>query len=477
MSNKENQKKIEWFQRLRLNSWEVEILIVGFMLVILFQIPNTLAIQLDIVKFSTSLESMQSLMYSGGQMLSLAVLRVCVHILMISFSLYIALRGFWVGILGLSSVYPKGINLQKLNYHEIFANKIKKYNFSDFIVKIDHICSSIFSFSFLLSFSFMSLIIFLYELILYVVIAAKISEITQELVFIDIILETILILFVLLGLFYFINYFLFGIFKKIKWKPFAIFFNWIDLFFKHATLIFFYEQLYFAIISNTKKRYFLAIIIVYSVFYSFSTSHRNEHYFFPSEFSENLMYYSYYQDQILERKEYDEHIYPTNPFINSDIITNNYLKLYIPYIPKINKSLMEFCPDINSINRNAVEINLDLIDGFETAWDNSIDNNIEYKQEVKQVVDCINNAYNISIDGEKIQNDFIFYVFSHQLLNIDTFFMLVPLNDFSNGKHVLHINQNFDGNAVLEVGTEHGSIEVEVDAFLDDVIPFYIARD
>ena len=47
MSNKENQKKIEWFQSLRLNSWEVEILIVGFMLVILFQIPNTLAIQLD----------------------------------------------------------------------------------------------------------------------------------------------------------------------------------------------------------------------------------------------------------------------------------------------------------------------------------------------------------------------------------------------------------------------------------------------
>ena len=478
MPNKENQKKIEWFHKLRLNSWEVEILIVGFMLVILFQIPNTLAIQSDIVAFSTSMESMQSLMYSGGQALSLGVLKVCVHILMISFSIYIALRGFWVGILGLSSVYPKGINLKKLNYHEIFSKQIKKYNFSDFIVKIDHICSSIFSFSFLLSFSFMSLIIFLYECILYLVLAAKISEATSELVFIDIILEIILILFALLGLFYFINYFLFGIFKKIKWKPFAIFFNWIDLFFKYATLVFFYEQLYYAIISNTKKRYFLAIIILYSIFYSFSTSHRNENYFFPNGYSSDLMSYYYYSDQWLERDNYDENIFPNYPFINSDIITSNYLKLYIPYNPKINKSLMKFCPDIVSINSDAADIKLDLVDGFGASWgDNSRKNDSKYEDEVQKVIDCINNAYIITINEEKIENDFIFYNFSHPLYNVDTFFMLIPLKDFNDGKHALYINQNFDGLLDIEAGLEHGSLEVETQSVIDDVIPFYIVRD
>ena len=37
--NKENHK-IEWFDKLRLNSWEVEILIVGFVLVMMLQIPS-----------------------------------------------------------------------------------------------------------------------------------------------------------------------------------------------------------------------------------------------------------------------------------------------------------------------------------------------------------------------------------------------------------------------------------------------------
>ena len=41
--NKETQDhKVEWFNKLRLNSWEVEILIVGFVLVMMLQIPNYL---------------------------------------------------------------------------------------------------------------------------------------------------------------------------------------------------------------------------------------------------------------------------------------------------------------------------------------------------------------------------------------------------------------------------------------------------
>ena len=32
----------EWFNKIRLNSWEVEILIVGFVLVMMLQIPTSL---------------------------------------------------------------------------------------------------------------------------------------------------------------------------------------------------------------------------------------------------------------------------------------------------------------------------------------------------------------------------------------------------------------------------------------------------
>ena len=43
----EKEKNIQrWFDKLRLNSWEVEILIVGFVLVILFQVPTTIKFEI-----------------------------------------------------------------------------------------------------------------------------------------------------------------------------------------------------------------------------------------------------------------------------------------------------------------------------------------------------------------------------------------------------------------------------------------------
>ena len=39
MPSKKSKNK-EWLQKLRFNSWELEILLVGFVLVILFQIPD-----------------------------------------------------------------------------------------------------------------------------------------------------------------------------------------------------------------------------------------------------------------------------------------------------------------------------------------------------------------------------------------------------------------------------------------------------
>ena len=48
MVKKKEHHKIEWFEKLRLNSWEVEILIVGFVLVILFQAPATIDFNIDV---------------------------------------------------------------------------------------------------------------------------------------------------------------------------------------------------------------------------------------------------------------------------------------------------------------------------------------------------------------------------------------------------------------------------------------------
>ena len=91
-------------------------------------------------------------------------------------TIYLGLRGFWVGILGLSSVYPDGINIKKLNFNDRFTNDLKKYNFIHFIINIDNICSSIFAFTFLLSFSIISLLILTFEILGVIIFGVMLSE-------------------------------------------------------------------------------------------------------------------------------------------------------------------------------------------------------------------------------------------------------------------------------------------------------------
>ena len=89
----------EWFNKIRLNSWEVEILIVGFVLVMMLQIPNSLDALYERIELSSSMSAaFEALAYFGKIMLIL-VMELCVYILITSFSIYLFLRGLWVGLI------------------------------------------------------------------------------------------------------------------------------------------------------------------------------------------------------------------------------------------------------------------------------------------------------------------------------------------------------------------------------------------
>ena len=448
----EKEKNIQrWFDKLRLNSWEVEILIVGFVLVILFQVPTTIKFEITKLLNSSSFKETSSFLYIGGQLLSLVSISISVNIIIFCLSVYLGFRGFWVGILGLSSVYPKGINVKNLNFSEKFTNQIEKYNFNNFIIKIDNICSSIFSFSFLLSFSIISFLIFCFELGMLGLFGATISEKYPNTA-LENITSILFFIFLLPGFIYFIDYFLFSIIKKIKWKPFAFCYYYIDRFYKYATLIFVYDHLYYTFISNVKRRIVFLILFSYTIITSFLDP-INERYFFPKANSKNLMQYHYYENQFLNIDKEDEESYPQNSFINSEVISSNYLKLYIPYIPIINNGLEDLCPDIMYI-----------------YYDDS-----EHDKE-DEVLNCINEAYNIFIDDMQIDSDFIFYFYSHRYINIQTFFMVVPLDKIENGKHILKINKNVKSSAKIEnqtVTITHDDKESD----LIRLIPFYLQRD
>ena len=455
----EEKEEIQWFEKLRLNSWEVEILIVGFVLVILFNIPDTLSLEI------TKLEEGFSVQHDGDFLIwiirffTIGIVNEIVYILIISFSLYLGLRGFWVGVLGLSSVYPDGINLEKLNFNKIFTKQIAQYNFNDFIIKIDNICSSIFSFSFLISFSIVSLCIFFIEVIVFSVYIDKFA-----LLFLEETTAFSLILFLpflICGLLYFIDYFLFGILKKIKWKPFGYLFNIIDKFYKYVTLIFIYDTLYYAFISNVKRRIiFLILVCCIFILSAYESIEFEKEIYFPDVKSSTVILKSRnYEDKLRQRDYYDDSLYPSYPFIQSDVISENHLKLHIPYNSIMNRAIENFCPEVSEI--------------FSVA-DTSEVQRIE-KQE--RILNCINNAYSLFIDKEEIESDFVFYDYSHLLLDIKTFFMLIPIEQYNNGRHVLRVDKLLK-DYMIGASLINGKFDQEFVSGSDSTlyIPFYISK-
>ena len=91
--NKGNHK-LEWFDKLRLNSWEVEILIVGFVLVMLFQVTG--ALELETIKISNSAEMLSedrtTFSFMFGQLFSVWALIFTVQVLIYSFAVYLIFR-------------------------------------------------------------------------------------------------------------------------------------------------------------------------------------------------------------------------------------------------------------------------------------------------------------------------------------------------------------------------------------------------
>ena len=461
VQQKQNKNK-EWFHKLKLNSWEVEILIVGFVLVMLFQVVGKLDFASEIFFDSGDLETEEN--YGSWalyfvQFAALVAVRSTVNILIYSFGIYLAFRGFWVGILGLSSVFPDGINFKKLNFKNRLSLNKDKYDLIQFINYIDKICSSIFSFSFLISLAIVSLIIFFIQLLC---VGLSLDFIAINYLQNDIastILETLFIIYFLAGLLFFADFFLFSLFKYIAFKPFSFIFYYINKFFRITLLVFLYDHIYYIFISNVKRRYLFLIFLLF-ILLSNLIEPLNDRKYFPHIDSKtnNIMSFYNYQNQFEFIEFGTEGSYPEYSFIHSDVISTKYLKLYIPYSPMINKSLRDLCPNIPII------------------YDLKGESELE-----RDVLDCINERYIVSIDGNKIDSDFIFYHYAYDYIKLPTFFMIVPLNDIDNGKHILNISKislkNEDilfgiGNDIDKPNIPKDWVEKVI-----QVIPFYLQVD
>lgn len=126
-------------------TWEVELLISGLVLIGLLQLPGLLDNFFD-PRLPHAVGGMRTVLF-GLQL----YLRAAAFALIGSFVLHLVARGYWVGLIGLNSVYPNGPRWDQMRYGPIAREHYRKKfrSLPTLIAKVDDFCSITFPFAFL----------------------------------------------------------------------------------------------------------------------------------------------------------------------------------------------------------------------------------------------------------------------------------------------------------------------------------------
>ena len=421
-----NDKK--WFETLRVNSWEIEILIVACILAALFSISDIFEVKMAALQVSShwdmrgyTTNSVPFWMIIGGVKAFLYfAMQLCFIVAKFTFSSYIFFRGFWVAIIGLSSVFPKGINVKSLKSSSYFSKLIPENNFNTYILRLDNICSSVFSFGFLTAFYCVSILLYFSLVVLLVGSIEYIAlyffkNLSSPFYY------SLFGIFFLFGTIFFLDILFLGILKRVKWKVFSYPYSKLYSLLRIITCFFLYESIYYLLISNVKRRviviFWAFLILIISV--AFLSYKANGYLNFPSDDSpaKSFMSQSFYEDRLLSSG--NNFSSNDSPFINSEIISKSYLKLHIPFHPYLHTSIDSACGITSKI----------------LASDQNIADEI--------LLDCINDIYAIYIDNDTIDNDFVFYRYSSGDVSIKTFFMPISVNKYKEGRHIITVEKLF----------------------------------
>lgn len=324
----------QWLQRLKDESWEAELLVSAVAIFGTFKL-------FDIVGWVTNtfINVLSPDLYKPSYVIiSLGLLAV--SFLVALFLIHFALRAYWIGLIGLNSVYPD-YSIKESFFSKIYAKRLVSIlpTIKDSIEKVDKLCSVIFSvaFVFLLIYANAAIIFSIYLLFYNS--------------FLDIIPYFILVLplwiFGFLLVLQAISGFLANLkmnHEKQKLQVFAFKLNKLvsTLMFGPLYKSIFQVNMMLASRVNRRKRLFqLLFVVIVSMFFYTSYHFKNT----------NLIYlnsYKKYTSKSIASTAYykinnHENTFLINPEIESDIINQQTMKVFIPVFLSERNKAKELC--------------------------------------------------------------------------------------------------------------------------------------
>ena len=255
-------RTLEWINNRQRIAWEPEILITGVVLIGLLQIPDLLH------DFNLYLNDWGPAIFytSGMDEFLLAFLNTSVLFLIAGLIITLLMRSVWVVMIGMSYLFPHGVDIEKFRFQEFYQNKLRKaVQFDDSVVQLDRLCSLIYSLTFFLFMCIIGTVFCTSVVAAVLMVFYHIFPVSSE---INLILNlAINILFNLMVVLYLLDFLTLGWFKRFSrfskvYKPVYIVMSFLTL----APL---YRNIYYAILSRFNRwkvfaglAFFLAMIFL-----------------------------------------------------------------------------------------------------------------------------------------------------------------------------------------------------------------------
>ena len=402
-------------EKLQEESWQLELLISGFAIFGLFTAYDSIVLYFNEAD-ATGQEYKK---------IAFAVIRISCIILIFSLLVHVLLRGLWIGALGLRYVSGE-IDYEELNYSDKFTRYLKKKvgSFDKYIATLENYCSIIFAASFLLIFYVLAM----------TCIIITIGFIGNNIISSDWLPEWIslwigipLMLFVVIGMFLtFIDYITQGFLKRKKWISKIYFpFYWV---FSFITLSFLYRPIVYNFLDNKFGRRFTLLLfpLFIGVAVSFSLQYNFSNYFHLEIASD---------DYISNRENYEDLIdeksgFIDNVVIQSKIIKENYIKLFVPYSEGIEDRVFYFNQGLKPEKD---------IRGLDTEIFSSGDDKYINRDSLRRAyLATFNKIYYTKIDTTIVDSEFIVSHTKKGTLGFETF---LPTDNLTRGKHVLEFKR------------------------------------
>ena len=399
-------------QKLQEESWQLELLISGFAIFGLFTAFPHIA---TATKGAMNDQNVYSYII-------LIVALVSCAILIFNLLLHVVLRGLWIGALGLR--YVSGdIDYEELKYSDKFTKYLKKKvgSFDRYIGRLENYCSIIFAISFLLIFYVLALTLTVVSIVLIVKLFIDNDDINKSF---GLWVGIPLLLFIIFGmLFTFVDFLTQGWLKKKKWLS-RIYFPiyWV---FSKITLSFIYRPLVYNFLDNKfGRRISLALVPIYIlIFIGTSLKYKNSNYF-NGDLSSNSIIASNdnYEDML------DEDDFIDDVAIDSKVITNNYVKVFMVLSDNFDDYVFSFNEGLKP-EKDIRGLDSDVI----------ITNSIPRRKRdsLRQTyMNTLNTIFSVRIDSVDYKSEFIV---GRNIKDQKGFETYVSLKNLAEGKHTLKV--------------------------------------